>query len=167
MNIAAAHSASEVDSAYAWARLGIAMLISTIGGVGMWSFVVALPTVQTDFGVVRADASLAYTLLMIGFAAARSVAGSSPTGSASVHADMRRAVRSASVTSPRPSAIADGVRGLADSHRAWHVDGIWPADRRRHALVREPARHRGRTLLVGQLFRRGDLAADLAIFHLR
>ena len=44
------------------------MLISTIGGVGMWSFVVALPTVQTDFGVVRADASLAYTLLMIGFA---------------------------------------------------------------------------------------------------
>ena len=42
-------------------------LISTIGGVGMWSFIVALPTVQADFGITRADASLPYTLLMLGF----------------------------------------------------------------------------------------------------
>jgi MFS family permease len=33
----------------------------------MWSFVVALPAVQADFGVARAEASLPFTLTMIGF----------------------------------------------------------------------------------------------------
>src|SRR5690349_13021272 len=33
----------------------------------MWSFVVALPVVQTDFGVPRGEASLAFTLTMAGF----------------------------------------------------------------------------------------------------
>jgi MFS family permease len=35
----------------------------------MWSVVVALPTVQADFGVSRAEASMPYTLAMLGFAA--------------------------------------------------------------------------------------------------
>src|SRR5882724_5806743 len=48
-------------------RLGIALAVSTVGGVGMWSFVVALPTVQADFGVARGDASLPFTLTMAGF----------------------------------------------------------------------------------------------------
>ena len=48
-------------------RLAVALLLGTIGSVGMWSFVVALPAVQADFGVARADASLPYTLTMIGF----------------------------------------------------------------------------------------------------
>jgi MFS family permease len=43
------------------------MLLSTIGGVGMWSVIVALPAVQAEFGVARADASLPYTLTMLGF----------------------------------------------------------------------------------------------------
>src|SRR5438132_3258826 len=55
------------DSPYAWIRLSVALLLSTIGGVGMWSVVVALPAVQAEFGVARADASLPYTLTMIGF----------------------------------------------------------------------------------------------------
>ncbi|MEP6655831.1 MAG: MFS transporter [Betaproteobacteria bacterium] len=55
------------DSRYAWTRLAVSLLLSTIGGVGMWSVVVALPTVQAEFGVARADASLPYTLTMIGF----------------------------------------------------------------------------------------------------
>lgn len=75
MTATAAGAVSEVDSSYAWRRLGISALISTIGGVGMWSFVVALPTVQADFGVLRADASLAYTLLMVGFALGSVAAG--------------------------------------------------------------------------------------------
>ena len=62
-------SAAETDFPYAWRRLACTGLISTIGGVGMWSFIVALPTVQADFGITRADASLPYTLLMLGFAA--------------------------------------------------------------------------------------------------
>ena len=61
---ALAHTA---DSAYAWTRLSAALLLSTLGGVGMWSVVVALPPVQAEFGVARADASLPYTLTMICF----------------------------------------------------------------------------------------------------
>jgi MFS family permease len=60
-------SSSGVDSAYAWTRLAVALLISTIGGVGMWSVVVVLPVVQSEFGVTRADAALPYTMTMIGF----------------------------------------------------------------------------------------------------
>jgi MFS family permease len=56
-----------VESSYAWMRLSVALLLSTIGSVGMWSFVVALPTVQAEFGVARAEASLPFTLTMIGF----------------------------------------------------------------------------------------------------
>jgi MFS family permease len=56
------------DSGYAWLRLSIAVLLSTIGGVGMWSVVVALPEVQVEFGTARAAASLPFTLTMLGFA---------------------------------------------------------------------------------------------------
>ena len=59
---------SGVNSTYAWMRLAVALVLGTIGSVGMWSFVVALPPVQADFGILRDDASLPYTLAMIGFA---------------------------------------------------------------------------------------------------
>jgi MFS family permease len=65
--MAAARAASEAESAYAWTRLVAALLLSTIGGVGMWSVVVALPAIQAEFGVARSDASLPYTLTMVGF----------------------------------------------------------------------------------------------------
>ena len=57
----------EAESVYAWTRLVMALLLSTIGGVGMWSVVVVLPPLQAEFGVARADASLPYTLTMIGY----------------------------------------------------------------------------------------------------
>ena len=57
-----------VDSRQAWLRLAISLLIGTIGSVGFWSFVVALPAVQAEFGATRAEASLPYTLTMVGFA---------------------------------------------------------------------------------------------------
>jgi MFS family permease len=57
----------EVDSRYAWFRLGISLLLMTIGGSGMYAVIVVLPAVQAEFGVARADASLPYTLTMIGF----------------------------------------------------------------------------------------------------
>jgi MFS family permease len=56
------------DSAQAWRRLAATMLISTIGGVGMWSVVVSLPAVQADFGAPRSEAALSFTMAMIGFA---------------------------------------------------------------------------------------------------
>jgi MFS family permease len=59
---------TQVDSPYAWKRLGVAITLSTIGGVGMWSFPVALPAVQADFGILRGEASLPFTMTMAGFA---------------------------------------------------------------------------------------------------
>ena len=56
------------DSPAARKRLALAVLIGTIGSIGMWSFVVALPAVQAEFGASRADASLPYALTMTGFA---------------------------------------------------------------------------------------------------
>jgi MFS family permease len=61
------HPASELDSRYAWLRLVVALALGTIGSVGMWSFVVALPAIQADFGVARGEASLPFTLTMMGF----------------------------------------------------------------------------------------------------
>jgi MFS family permease len=55
------------ESPYAWIRLWTALLAGAIGSVGMWSVVVILPAVQRDFGVLRADATLPYTLTMLGF----------------------------------------------------------------------------------------------------
>jgi MFS family permease len=56
------------DSGYAWLRLVAALVIATIGGIGLWSAVVVLPTIQQEFGVGRGGASLPYTATMIGFA---------------------------------------------------------------------------------------------------
>src|SRR5882724_11288437 len=57
-----------VESPFAWLRLAAAAALGTIGSVGMWAVPVVLPAVQADFGVARADASLPYTLAMVGFA---------------------------------------------------------------------------------------------------
>ena len=56
-----------IDSPAAWWRLVATLAIATLGGVGMWSVVVALPAVQADFGVDRGSASFPYTLTMVGF----------------------------------------------------------------------------------------------------
>lgn len=64
-----------IDSSQAWFRLAVAVLISTLGGVGMWSVVVVLPAVQAEFGVDRSTASLPYTLTMLGFAAGGVISG--------------------------------------------------------------------------------------------
>lgn len=66
---------ADIDGAYAWTRLAISVLLGAIGGVGMWAVVVVLPTVQAEFGVDRADASLPYTATMIGFALGNVVIG--------------------------------------------------------------------------------------------
>src|ERR1043165_7127497 len=57
-----------VDSTYAWIRLFVALVLGTVGSVGMWSYLVVLPPVQADFGILRNEASMPYTAAMIGFA---------------------------------------------------------------------------------------------------
>ena len=59
---------AELDGAYAWLRVAISVLIALISTVGMWSVVVILPGVQRDFGIDRAEASMPYTAVMVGFA---------------------------------------------------------------------------------------------------
>jgi MFS family permease len=58
---------SEPESGYAWARLCAALAVMTIGGSGMYSMAVAIGPVQAEFGASRGDASLPYTLTMLGF----------------------------------------------------------------------------------------------------
>ena len=55
------------DSTYSWLRLLATLGLMTVGSSAMYVIAVVLPAVQADFGVARADASLPYTLLMIGF----------------------------------------------------------------------------------------------------
>jgi MFS family permease len=48
-------------------RLCLALVIASIGAVGMWTVVVVLPTVQAEFAATRGAVSLAFTMTMMGF----------------------------------------------------------------------------------------------------
>ncbi len=56
---------SLIDSRYAASRLLTTLALVTLGNGGMYVVAVVLPTVQAEFGVGRADASLPYTLMMV------------------------------------------------------------------------------------------------------
>ncbi len=56
-----------IDSRYAFWRLVIALLAMLMGSSCMFAVAVVLPEVQAEFGVSRSDATLPYTLMMIGF----------------------------------------------------------------------------------------------------
>jgi MFS family permease len=58
---------TSAESPYAWFRLVVSLALMTLGGVGMYSVTVVLPRIQADFDVARGDASLPYTLTMVGF----------------------------------------------------------------------------------------------------
>ena len=55
------------DSRYAWMRLLCTLALMTIGSSAMYVVAVVLPAVQAEFGTSRSDASLPYTLMMVGF----------------------------------------------------------------------------------------------------
>tara|TARA_R110002110_G_scaffold16722_2_gene72001 strand:- start:3435 stop:4658 length:1224 start_codon:yes stop_codon:yes gene_type:complete len=58
----------ETDSRYSWVRLVITVAVAVIANAGMWAIVVIMPAVEVEFGTTRAQASLPYTLNMVGFA---------------------------------------------------------------------------------------------------
>ncbi|MBE7940891.1 MULTISPECIES: MFS transporter [Ramlibacter] len=58
---------SLIDSRHAAWRLAAALAVGTIASSGMYVLAVVLPSIQADFGVDRAGASLPYTLTMLGF----------------------------------------------------------------------------------------------------
>ena len=63
------------DSRKAWIQLGIAVVIASLGCVGMWSVVVVLPVVQVEFSATRGAVSLASTMIFMGFGLGGVVAG--------------------------------------------------------------------------------------------
>jgi hypothetical protein len=63
-------------------RLVVAVALMTLGASGMYMVPVALPAVQAEFGVARGEASMPYSMLMIGFGSAASSWDASPTASA-------------------------------------------------------------------------------------
>ncbi len=162
-------SHGEVESAYAWTRLAVTLILSTIGGVGMWSVVVALPAVQAEFAVARADASLPYTLTMICFGLAgigmgrlSDRFGDHGPGRTRHRAARRRLRRRRDRAEPpvlharaRP---ADRRRQLGD---------VRAAARAHVAVVRSPARHRRRDLRERQLPRGHRVATDRRALHRR
>jgi len=65
----------DVDSPYAWLRLGLSLIVGATACVGNWSVVVVLPAIQTEFETIRGGASLPFTFTMLGFAAGGVVMG--------------------------------------------------------------------------------------------
>ena len=66
MTVTYAH-ADDIDSRKAAWRLLTTLLLMLLGNSGMYAVSVVLPAVQTEFGISRADASIPYTLCMLGF----------------------------------------------------------------------------------------------------
>ena len=67
MNVVHNNDTFLVDSASAWCRLGVVLVMSVVVGVGMWSIVVILPAVQIDLDLTRSQASLPYVFTMMGY----------------------------------------------------------------------------------------------------
>ncbi|RAI03617.1 MFS transporter [Acuticoccus sediminis] len=64
-----------LDSRYSWVRLLLTLAVAAVGNVGIWAVVVIMPALQAEFAIDRADASLPYTMTMIGFAFGNVVVG--------------------------------------------------------------------------------------------
>ena len=57
-----------LDSKYSWTRLLITLGVAMVANVGMWAVIVIMPAVEAEFALTRAQASMPYTLTMVGFA---------------------------------------------------------------------------------------------------
>ena len=56
-------------------EMGITLAVAVVINAGMWLIISVMPAMQAELGVDRADASLPYTLTMIGFAVGNYAAG--------------------------------------------------------------------------------------------
>ena len=57
----------EYDSLKSWIRLILLFSLGITGTVGMWSVVVVMPAIESDFNIDRGKASLLYATTMVGF----------------------------------------------------------------------------------------------------
>jgi MFS family permease len=63
------------DSNRSWIRLATCIAAGATINIGMWAAILVLPEIQADFGVSRGDASISFTLAMVGFAAGNLLLG--------------------------------------------------------------------------------------------
>ncbi len=67
MSLTPRFSAFSSGMGYAWLRLASSLVLMTLGSSAMYAVSVVLPHLQQDFGISRSQASLPYTVTMIGF----------------------------------------------------------------------------------------------------
>ena len=59
---------NDIESRYAWLRLSVSFVLITIGAVGMYGVIIAMPIIELEFAVTRSEASLPYSMVMLGWA---------------------------------------------------------------------------------------------------
>ena len=59
---------NDIESSYAWARLATSFALITIGTAGMYVVIVAMPVIEMEFGATRSQASIPYSMVMLGWA---------------------------------------------------------------------------------------------------
>ena len=121
---------------------------------------VALPALQTDFGVSRADASLPFTMVMFGFAGGGVLMGRlADRFGIAVPLGIGTLAVSAGylATGWSPNLWQVALAHAAYRHRL--LGQFRAADGRHLTLVRATTRHCSRACSVRQLHRRHDLAA--------
>ena len=57
----------DLDSSQAWIRLIIIFIMSVIGTAGMWSVVIIMPNIQSEFVLDRAASTYPYVATMFGY----------------------------------------------------------------------------------------------------
>ncbi|WP_461473489.1 MFS transporter [Pararhodobacter sp.] len=111
-----------LDSRYSWIRLFLSLALATVGNVGMWSVIVLMPAIQSEFGGGRGEASLPYTLTMAGFAL-----GNLVIGRAVDRHGVSRALAGAALTSGAGFALAAGSPTILILSGAQFVIGLGTA----------------------------------------
>ena len=59
---------NDIESRYAWVRLCASFALITIGAVGMYAVIIAMPVIELEFGTTRSQSSIPYSMIMVGWA---------------------------------------------------------------------------------------------------
>ena len=121
----------------------------------MWCLAVAMPAVQADLGVSRADISFAYSMNMLGFFAGGVAAGRLVDRRGIVVTSIVSAIGLALGFALAPTTSSLVLFAAAQVLIGFSAAATFaPAGRRHLALVREAPRRRRRHRRLGQLHRR-------------
>ena len=63
------------DSGLAWIRLLLVFILCALGFIGMWSVVMILPSIETEFQISRSSVTVPYVLTMFGFGIGNIIVG--------------------------------------------------------------------------------------------